>query len=88
MTEYIVREFQERRIKQEPIPNHLERFLNKLQMTALLQLEALGWQLWFVRRPLFQPVMPVLCDPSGSFTAILEEDGSSNIDHGYVFRDQ
>jgi hypothetical protein len=86
MNNYIVREFEERRVKQEPIPNHLEHLLNKLQMTALLQLEAIGWHLWFVRRPLFQPAMPVLCNPSGNYTVILEEDGTYNINHGLAFR--
>ena len=86
MSDYIVRVFGDRRTKQEPIPGNLEKVLNKLQMTTLLQLEALGWRLWFVRRPLFQPVMPVLYDPSNNFTAIIEEDGTSNPDHGMSFR--
>lgn len=86
MSDYIVRTFGDRRVNQEPIPGHLENILNKLQMTTLLQLQSIGWKLWFVRRPLFQPVMPVICDPSGNFTAIIEEDGSNNIDHGMTFR--
>lgn len=86
MAAYIVREFEERRDKHKPIPNHLERFLNKFQMTELLQLEAMGWHLWFVRRPLFQPAMAVMYDPTGQFTAVLEENGSSNINHGLSFR--
>ena len=86
MSDYIVETFEDRRKKQDPIPGNLERILNKIQMTTLLQLESIGWQLWFVRRPLFQPVMPVIYNPSYSFTAIIEEDGSSNIDHGMTFR--
>jgi hypothetical protein len=88
MTDYIFREFEERRGKHNPIPDHLGSMLNKLQMSTLLELEALGWKLWFVRRPLFQPVMPVVCDPFNSFTAVLEEDGSYNADHGINFRPQ
>ncbi len=76
----------DRRTIQEPIPNQLENVLNKLQMTTLLKLESIGWYLWFVRRPLFQPVMPVLHDNTNSFTAIIEEDGSINFDHGMSFR--
>ena len=86
MSDYIVREFQERRVKQDPIPSHLEKYLNHLQMTTLLFLKALGWKLWFVRRALFQPVMPVLWDPSGKFTAIIEENGKYDVDHGIAFR--
>lgn len=76
----------ERRKSKKAIPDHLERWLNKLQMTTLLQLEALGWRVWFVRRPLFQPAMPVLCDPTDSFTAVIDEDGHYNTNHGYLFR--
>ena len=79
-------ESNERRNRKKAIPGHLERVLNKFQMTTLLQLEALGWRLWFVRRPLFQTVMPVMCDPSGSITAVIEENGNYNINHGYIFR--
>ena len=86
MTDYIERPSGDRRHKQPPIPDHLENILNKPQMTTLLQLESIGWRLWFVRRPLFQSVMPVLCDPTNDFPAILEEDGSCNIDHGMSFR--
>lgn len=76
----------DRRKKQQAIPDHLEQVLNKLQMTTLLQLQAIGWRLLFVRRPENEPVMPVLCDPSNGFTAIIEENGSSNAEHGLVFR--
>ena len=86
MSNFIVREFEDRRGNQKAIPNHLESILNKFQMSTLLDLEAMGWKLWFVRRPLFQPVMPVLCDPTNSFTAVLENDGNYNVDHGISFR--
>ena len=86
MTDYSKDKSADRRDRQDPVPGHLERILNKLQMTTLLQLESMGWKLWFVRRPLFQPVMPVLFDPSMNFTAIIEESGESNADHGLVFR--
>ena len=76
----------EKRNKKKAIPNHLDHWLNKLQMTTLLQLETLGWKLWFVRRPRFQPVMPVLWDPTNSVTAVIEEDGYYNTNHGYLFR--
>ena len=76
----------EKRTKQDPIPKQLETVLNKPQMTTLLNLESIGWSLLFVRRPQFQPIMPVLRDNTNSFTAIIEEDGSINFDHGVTFR--
>ena len=86
MSDYIVREFSERRTRQAPIPGNLDHYLNKLQMSALLKLQELGWRLWFVRRPLFQSVTAVLFDPTETYTAVLEEDGTNNIDHGMIFR--
>ena len=86
MSDYIVREFQERRIKQPPIPDNYEQLLNQNQLRSLRELEESGWHLEFIRRPLFQPVMPVLVDLTGFFTVILEEDGLNNINHGMQFR--
>ncbi len=86
MSGYIVEYFEDRRTLLSPIPNHLERMLNNPQMKTLLELESLGWQLWFVRRPLNQPVLPVLYDPSFSVTAIIEKDGEKNTKHGMEFR--
>ena len=86
MNNYIVREFQERRTHEPPIPTDLYQLLNQTQLSALLFLQALGWRLWFVRHPLFQSAIVVLWDPTNSYTAILEEDGEPNINHGLIFR--
>ena len=86
MNDYIVREFQERRTRQPPVPKDLQRFLNQTQLSALLFLQALGWHLWFVRHPLFQSALVVLWDPTNSYTATLEENGEPNINHGLTFR--
>lgn len=76
----------DKRNHKKAIPEHLESELNALQMMTLSQLEALGWKLWFVRRPMFQAALPVLLDPTGSFTAVIEENGRYNSNHGYNFR--
>ena len=86
VTDYTVEIIEDRRTESSSIPSHLENVLNDLQMKTLLQLESSGWQLWFVRRPLSQPAIPVLYDPSFSFTAIIEEDGKENTNHGLTFR--
>ena len=86
MSDYIVEIIEDRRSQKSPIPNHLEGILNNNQMTTLLQLESLGWQLWFVRRPISKSAIPVIYDPSYSFTAIIEEDGTRNSSHGMTFR--
>jgi len=43
---------------------------------ALATLEHFGWQLRFVRRPLFQAPIPVLFDRNGGRFVVLEPDGS------------
>ncbi|MGB5611932.1 MAG: hypothetical protein WBM67_04670, partial [Sedimenticolaceae bacterium] len=50
--------------------------LTDLQRQALARIEGFGWSVAFVRRPLFQPDVVVLFDPSGKRHAILNEDGS------------
>jgi len=40
----------------------------------------------FVRRPLFQPLVPVLLDPDRKGYAILEEDGTLNEQPSFVIR--
>lgn len=86
MNDFIVREFQERRTQQPPIPDDYQTLLNENQLRSLRELESSGWRLEFVRRPLFQPVTPVLVHQTGFFTVILEEDGKQNINHGMEFR--
>lgn len=78
---------QENRLKQPPIPAKLDEFLNIEQMLALKQVESYGWQLEFVRRPLFQKVTAVIVGPGGNPVGILEEDGSINQNPNIVIRD-
>ena len=86
MLGYKVRTFTDRRAGEQPIPDNLEKVLSKPQMTKLLQLESMGWRLWFVRRPLFQAVLPVLYDPTNSFTGVIEDTGACSVDHNLKFR--
>lgn len=77
---------EDKRTGQEPVPADLDRFLNQLQITTLRKIEDFGWRLWFVRRPLFQPVVAVVSNPERSNTAIPEDDGSMNKQHGLMLR--
>ena len=71
-------------------PHHscreLRRQLNEAQRDALGELERYGWELKFIRRPLFQPIIPVLLDPDRKAYAILEEDGRLNAQPPFVIR--
>ena len=44
----------------------------------LSKMEGFGWILKFVRRPLFQDVVPVLFHPDSKQYGVLEEDGTLN----------
>jgi hypothetical protein len=69
----------EKRKDTPPVPDNVEELLNRNQMLALRQIETFGWQLHFVRRPLFQPPLPVILGPEGDRYATLEPDGRINM---------
>jgi hypothetical protein len=62
----------------KPVPDKVEEVLNQDQIRALRAMEQFGWQLHFVRRPLFQEVVPVMINQEGDKMMILEADGSLN----------
>jgi hypothetical protein len=70
----------------QPIPDNLHEVLNNLQLLALQKAEGFGWRLKFVRRPLFQEVVPVITDPSGGKLGILERNGEINMHPRTKFR--
>ena len=62
-----------------PLPADVLYYLNEVQRLALHSLENFGWQLAFIRRPLFVPPMIVVNNSEQSKFAVLEEDGSVNL---------
>ncbi len=52
--------------------------LNEAQRQTMAELERFGWELKFIRRPIFQPSIPVLFDGDRKTFAILEPDGTLN----------
>ncbi len=71
---------------QKAVPIDLGRYLNESQLLALHSLEGFGWQLSFVRRPLFMPSVVVVSNPEANQHAVLEEDGSVNLKPAIEFR--
>ncbi len=51
----------------------LQRELSEAQSLALVGLEHFGWELKFIRRPLFQEPVAVVSD--GTSVAVLDRDG-------------
>jgi hypothetical protein len=70
---------EEKRNGESPIPDNVKEVLNEEQMIALRKIEGYGWELRFVRRPLFQTVVPVVVSSTGDQIGVLEEDGRLNL---------
>ena len=52
--------------------------MNDAQLESLADLKRSGWQLKFVRRPIFEPSIPVVFDADRKTYAIVEADGGLN----------
>jgi hypothetical protein len=78
---------QEKRIGEAPVPRNLKEVLNEDQLHTLRRMEKFGWILKFIRRPLFQDVLPVLYHPDGNKMGVLEDDGTLNTQHSLNFRE-
>lgn len=76
----------ERRRGINPIPLNLREFLNEDQRRTLKQIEGFGWELAFVRRPLFQDPIVVIRSSEGTAYSVLEEDGSINAEPDITIR--
>lgn len=64
----------------------LERLLNPAQLDTLRSLEHFGWELKFVRKPLFQKPVPVVFDGDRRSFAVIEEDGTLNETPAFTIR--
>jgi len=78
----------ERRKGDTPIPDNLEDLLNEQQSRALPGILRSGWELRFLRRPLFQEPVFVLHHPDGNRTAILDTNGRVKVQAELRMRDQ
>ena len=65
----------ERRNGKPPIPDDVRSILTTPQKDALTELEAFGWVIDYVRRPLFQDPKVVVHDPDSGKQAMIHEDG-------------
>jgi len=76
----------ERRKGTPPIPDNLESLLTPSQLSTLREMEAFGWQVCLVRRPLFVVPTLVLRSRDGSKLAVIEEDGTANYNPDITIR--
>ena len=68
----------ERRKGMKPVPEDFEELLSEAQLRTLRSIGRFGWQLHFIRRPLFQELVPVLINTESDKCAVHEENGSIN----------
>lgn len=80
-------EKKDKRDKQPPIPKNIKEYLNPDQEMALVNLNQFGWEIKFVRRPVFQEPVIVLVHTDGRTIGVLEKDGRINTDTKLVVRD-
>lgn len=70
-----------------PNPAELRAGLTPAQRQAVETLEHFGWQLRFVRRPLFRDPIPVLFDRNGERYVVLQPDGTLDESQTLTLRD-
>lgn len=69
----------ERRSEDNQNTESLDKVLNEQQLLALSKMETFGWTLAFVRKPLFQEIVPVLFHPDSHKLGTLDADGVLNV---------
>ena len=60
--------------------------LNEEQRIALSDLERFGWELKFIRHPMFQDIVPVVFDPDRKSHAVILKDGTLDEHPGFDIR--
>ena len=78
---------EEKRKGVSPVPEDFKEVLNEAQLSTLNKMEEFGWILEFVRRPLFQGVVPVLFHPNSKQHGVLEDDGTLNLQSNSKIRE-
>lgn len=76
----------EKRKGNSSIPDNLKEIMSEAQVKALSGIGYSGWELRFLRRPLFQEPEIVLHNPDNGRIGILDRDGSIKL-HNIKVRD-
>ncbi len=76
----------DKRIGQSPVPSSPSFFLNEKQLKGINILEKFGWELAFIRRPLFNEVTPVVRNINEHAIGVLGVDGFLKIKNDLKIR--
>ncbi len=77
----------EKRMQEKYDYDELVDLLSETQAQVLRQIEYFGWEIHFVRKPLFQDILPVVMSGDGKSIGVLEVDGRINMQSDVVLRD-
>lgn len=80
--------YSEKRKGAAPVPEDLAPYLNTAQITALRQIQSFGWELSFVRRPMFLEPVAVITNSDGSRVGTLEADGRIDLQQNFNMRQE
>jgi len=69
----------EKRSGDKPIPDHADNYLNVAQQSGLRKIESFGWNIEYIRHPLFQDPIVFVSSADGKSIGILEDDGRLNL---------
>jgi len=70
------------------IPDNLDEMLNAVQRQALPGIKCLGWELRFLRQPLFKAPVLVLRNPNDGRIGVMDEDGRLRVQDNIEVREQ
>jgi CheY-like chemotaxis protein len=70
----------------KPVPDNLERYLNKEQRATISMMQNFGWKLLFVRRSTLHKIIAMMESPTAEHTACIEQDGELNTHHNVFIR--
>lgn len=70
----------EKRTSDKPIPDNVENYLNDAQKSQLHKIEGFGWNIKYIRHPLFEDPVIFVSSANGSAIGILEDDGRLNLE--------
>ena len=65
----------ERREGLVPVPSDLKPYLNEDQMRTYRTMQGFGWEMYFIRRPVFQLPTVVMINHEGTHVAVIDENG-------------
>jgi len=75
-----------KRVGKQPVPDNVHHIMNPDQLLTYRGMQAFGWHLKFVRRPLFQRVVFMMTHPDRDELAVIEENGAFNKEHDITVR--